>query len=163
MPAKRAIILSPDAYRQGISHRYWREVDRSSMASADAVRVNDEDREAAWQRFWAIADRIQEHNADKDPDEVYHAVTEVVEEVRQERYERERAAKGGSLPTYDVTRCRDVDRQVRSRTEFRNLVYVVTQVIYESACIVAPHQETHDQLWIKADTSWVSYLGHTSP
>jgi PHD/YefM family antitoxin component YafN of YafNO toxin-antitoxin module len=58
-----------------------------------AVIVSPEDyREQAWQRIWATVDRIQERNADKDPDEVYRDVTEVVEEVRQERYERELAA-----------------------------------------------------------------------
>ena len=52
----------------------------------------DNDREQAWRRFWAAVDRIRERNADKDPDEVCRDVTEVVEEVRQERYERELAA-----------------------------------------------------------------------
>ncbi len=37
--------------------------------------------------------RLQERNADKDPDEVYRDITAMVEEVRQERYEREQAAK----------------------------------------------------------------------
>src|SRR5262245_58255805 len=44
----------------------------------------------AYDRFWATVDRIRERNADKDPDEVYRDVTEVVEEVLRERYERER-------------------------------------------------------------------------
>jgi PHD/YefM family antitoxin component YafN of YafNO toxin-antitoxin module len=58
-----------------------------------AVIISPEDyREQAWQRFWSAVDRIQERNADKDPDEVYRDVTEVVEEVRQEHYERELAA-----------------------------------------------------------------------
>jgi hypothetical protein len=87
-----AIILSPEAYRQGMRDRYWAEVDRASWSSPDAVHISDQDREAAWQRFWAAVDRIQERNADKDPDEVYRDVTEVVEEVRRERYERERTA-----------------------------------------------------------------------
>lgn len=51
----------------------------------------DDYREQAWQRFWAAVDRIQERNADKDPDEVYQDVTAVVEEVRHERYEAELA------------------------------------------------------------------------
>ncbi len=87
-----AIILSPDAYQQGSRNRYWAEVDHASLASADAIQVSDQDREAAWQRFWATVDRIQERDADEDPDEGYRLVTEVVEEVRQERYERELAA-----------------------------------------------------------------------
>lgn len=45
---------------------------------------------------WAVIDEIRERNADKDPDEVLHDVTQIVEEVRQERYERRRrAAEGG--------------------------------------------------------------------
>jgi hypothetical protein len=87
-----AIILSPDAFRQGFRDRYWVEVERAPLSSPDAVRLSDQEREAAWQRYWAAVDRIQERNADKDPDEGYRFVTEVVEEVRQERYERERAA-----------------------------------------------------------------------
>lgn len=47
------------------------------------------------QRFWEIVEDIRARNADKDPDEIYQDVTEVVEEVRQERYEREQCAKRG--------------------------------------------------------------------
>jgi hypothetical protein len=38
---------------------------------------------------WAIIDQIAERNKHLDPDEVLRHVTEVVEEVRQELYERE--------------------------------------------------------------------------
>jgi hypothetical protein len=38
---------------------------------------------------WAIIDQIGERNKHLDPDEVLRHVTEVVEEVRQELYERE--------------------------------------------------------------------------
>ena len=41
----------------------------------------------------AIIERIGERNRDKDPDEVYREVTEIVEEVRQERYEAAQRAK----------------------------------------------------------------------
>jgi hypothetical protein len=47
------------------------------------------------QRFWQTVEQIRARNADKDPDEVLREVTEVVEEVRRERYERELLAKGG--------------------------------------------------------------------
>ena len=47
------------------------------------------------ERFWKAVQEIGERNADKDPDEVMRLVTEVVEEVRQERYEREQCAKRG--------------------------------------------------------------------
>ena len=50
--------------------------------------------DAPWERFWQAVDRIRERNADKDPDAVLADVTQVVEEVRQERYERERKAQG---------------------------------------------------------------------
>jgi PHD/YefM family antitoxin component YafN of YafNO toxin-antitoxin module len=71
---------------------------KETIVVEDAVQpvasiISPEDyHERAWQRFWAAVDRIQERNADKDPDEVYRDVTEVVEEVRRERYERELAA-----------------------------------------------------------------------
>ena len=41
---------------------------------------------------WAVIDRIRERNADKDPDEVLKDVTAEVEAVRQERYEKRKAA-----------------------------------------------------------------------
>jgi hypothetical protein len=40
------------------------------------------------ERAWAAIERIGERNANLDPDEVLRHVTEVVEEVRQERYDR---------------------------------------------------------------------------
>ena len=52
-------------------------------------------REDVRERFWEIIGEIRARNADTDPDEVYREVTEVVEEVRQERYERSRRAEGG--------------------------------------------------------------------
>jgi hypothetical protein len=52
-------------------------------------------REEARERFWKAVEEIGERNADKDPDEVLRVVTEVVEEVRQERYAREQCAKRG--------------------------------------------------------------------
>jgi PHD/YefM family antitoxin component YafN of YafNO toxin-antitoxin module len=42
---------------------------------------------------FAVIDRIRERNAGADPDQVYREVTEVVEAVRQERYDRERASQ----------------------------------------------------------------------
>ena len=43
------------------------------------------------EKTWAVIDQIRARNADKDPDEVYKDVTRVVEEVRQEMYDK---AKG---------------------------------------------------------------------
>ena len=41
--------------------------------------------QAEEERRWQVVERIQERNADKDPDDVLRDVTETVEEVRQER------------------------------------------------------------------------------
>ena len=38
------------------------------------------------ERFFEAVDRVQDRNADADPQEVEHDVTEAVEEVRRERY-----------------------------------------------------------------------------
>lgn len=43
-------------------------------------------KKAAKKRFFEIVDEIQEANKDKSFDEVYKDVTEIVEEVRRERY-----------------------------------------------------------------------------
>lgn len=41
------------------------------------------------EKDWAIIGELRAKNADKDPDEIYREVTKVVEEVRQEMYEKE--------------------------------------------------------------------------
>lgn len=64
------VMMSPDEYE-----RYKKVVDK---------------------QFWKTAKEIQAKNADKDLDEVYRDVTEVVEEVRKQRYEREQKTKGRS-------------------------------------------------------------------
>lgn len=46
-------------------------------------------------RAWETVRRVQDRNADNDPDEVMKFVTEVVEEVRQEAYDKQRASSGG--------------------------------------------------------------------
>ena len=55
---------------------------------------SERQREQQIERFWRAVERIGERNKDKDPDEVLAEVTEVVEEVRRERYERKRAKDG---------------------------------------------------------------------
>jgi prevent-host-death family protein len=45
------------------------------------------------ERAWKSVERLQELNADKDPEEVLADVTAEVEAVRQERYEREQQRK----------------------------------------------------------------------
>ena len=44
-------------------------------------------------RALATIEQVRQRNTDKDPDDVLRDVTAVVEEVRQERYEREQQAK----------------------------------------------------------------------
>lgn len=39
-------------------------------------------------KAWAAIDQIQKRNKDKDPDKVLADVTEIVEQVRQERYDK---------------------------------------------------------------------------
>lgn len=61
-----------------------------------AVVINPEQYEAIekqMEKAWATVDRIRERNADKDPEAVLQDVTAVVEQVRQERYERSKKAK----------------------------------------------------------------------
>jgi hypothetical protein len=43
-------------------------------------------------RDWAAVDRIRERNKDKDPEAELPFITRVVDEVRQDRYERARRA-----------------------------------------------------------------------
>lgn len=57
------------------------------IISPEEYEAFQRDREA---RDWAIIERVQARNADKDPDEILAEVTAAVEEVRQERYERQR-------------------------------------------------------------------------
>lgn len=46
-------------------------------------------------RFWEIVEDLRSRNADRDPDEIYRDVTEVVEEIREEHFEQEQCAKRG--------------------------------------------------------------------
>jgi uncharacterized protein YpuA (DUF1002 family) len=59
-------------------------------------QLTEAERRLAKERFWRAAEQIGERNKDKDPDEELAFITEIVEEVRRERYEREqREAQGG--------------------------------------------------------------------
>lgn len=40
------------------------------------------------EKAWAVVEEIQARNRDKDPDEVLADVTKVVEEIRQQRYDK---------------------------------------------------------------------------
>ena len=46
------------------------------------------------ERLFEAIDRLQERNRDTDPEEVERDVTEAVEEVRRERYERRQPSAG---------------------------------------------------------------------
>ena len=66
----------------------------TSVVGADAEACGEvEQRDEIRERFWRAVERVGERNADKDPDDVLRDVTEAVEEVRQEMYERERRAQ----------------------------------------------------------------------
>lgn len=50
--------------------------------------------QAREERSWQAIDRLQEINADQDPEEVLTDVTAEVETVRQERYEQQQRTAG---------------------------------------------------------------------
>ena len=63
-----------------------------------AVVISTEDFEQlnqAREEFFALIDRIQSRNEDKDPDEVLRDVTAEVEAVRQEMYEQRQSVAEG--------------------------------------------------------------------
>lgn len=62
----------------------------SSVVVVDVPTVDesiDHERAAQLERFRHTVEQIGERNRNEDPDEVLRFVTEVVDEVRQERYE----------------------------------------------------------------------------
>lgn len=63
------------------------------VISPEQYQELEQQRQQQLDRFWQTVDGIRERNQDKDPDEVLADVTAVVEEVRQERYEREQREK----------------------------------------------------------------------
>jgi hypothetical protein len=64
------------------------------LTEPKSAELTEEQRNETKRRFWEAVERIRARNADRDPDEIYREVTEIVEEVRQERYERARRAQG---------------------------------------------------------------------
>ncbi len=68
---------------------------RDAGTATVALR-NEEERDSrdALERFWHVAERIRERNADKTPDEEFASIAAVVEEVRREQHDRDQA-KGG--------------------------------------------------------------------
>jgi hypothetical protein len=62
----------------------------AEVAVSELCEPVDQERKEIRERFWWAVEQISKRNADKDPDEVLREVTEVVEEVRQEQYQRTR-------------------------------------------------------------------------
>lgn len=50
--------------------------------------MSEDERRQVMERFWEAVERIGERNRDLDPEAELAFITEVVEEVRQERYEQ---------------------------------------------------------------------------
>jgi hypothetical protein len=74
--------------------------EKDHFVAGNTTREADEPvdprRDEVWERFWQTIEEIRERNKDKDPDEEFAFITQVVEEVRQEQYERaQREAKDG--------------------------------------------------------------------
>ena len=69
-------------------------VDESGDRIAVVVSPEEFDK-LSHDRFWSTVDRIRERNAEKDPDTVVDDITAIVEDVRQERYERQRSETRG--------------------------------------------------------------------
>jgi hypothetical protein len=64
--------------------------------SPDDCELSEQERRRRMDAFWEAVERIGERNKDLDPDEEFAFITEIVEEVRREQYEREQArAKNG--------------------------------------------------------------------
>ncbi|MDQ3696393.1 MAG: hypothetical protein M3464_22655 [Chloroflexota bacterium] len=68
-------------------------MEKNEAAAVIGPETDDRQQEAR-ERFWQAAERIRAHNQDKDPDAELVYITEVVEEVRKEWFERERRDRG---------------------------------------------------------------------
>jgi prevent-host-death family protein len=73
-------------------------VESDGAAAVALISAEDYEQwaETRQQRAWDVVDRIRERNADQDPEEILAFVTEIVEEVRQEQYERDLKASQSS-------------------------------------------------------------------
>ena len=60
------------------------------VVSHEAFQKYEAIRKAVEKRFWNTVETIQARNANEDPDEVLHFITEIVDEVRQERYDKQK-------------------------------------------------------------------------
>jgi prevent-host-death family protein len=71
-------------------------VEKKGRPFAVVISLEDYQRlQKEQEQEWAAVDQIRERNADKEPEDVLHAVTAEVETVRQERYaEQTKAVKG---------------------------------------------------------------------
>ena len=71
------------------------EQERRSVAVAVGPKADEQIEREQRERAWVAIQRIGERNVDTVPDEVLRRVTEVVEQVRQERYERAQRESSG--------------------------------------------------------------------
>ena len=60
------------------------------VVSHEAFQKYEVIRKAVEMRFWNTVEMIQARNADEDPDEMLQFITEIVDEVRQEQYDKQR-------------------------------------------------------------------------
>lgn len=60
--------------------------------SPEQFQKLEEYQQQAKERFFRAVDEVQRLNADEDPDAVLRDVTEIVEQVRRERYEQRQQA-----------------------------------------------------------------------
>lgn len=83
-----------DRFGEVLNRAYYQRepiiVERQGKPVAVVVSPADFERyqQLARDRFFQVVDRVQDRNAAHDPDEVLRDVTEAVDEVRREAYDR---------------------------------------------------------------------------
>ncbi len=94
MPTHMSAKEARDKFSEVLNRAYYQReamfVERQGKAVAVVVSPADFERyqQLARERFFQVVDRVQERNAAQDPDEVLRDVTEAVDEVRLEAYDR---------------------------------------------------------------------------
>jgi PHD/YefM family antitoxin component YafN of YafNO toxin-antitoxin module len=59
-----------------------------AVVSHDAFQKYEAIRKAVEKRFWNTVETVQTRNADEDPDDLLHFITEIVDEVRQGQHKQ---------------------------------------------------------------------------
>jgi prevent-host-death family protein len=72
-------------------------IERKGRPAAVVISPEEFDRyqQQVKQRFFETADELNRRNADQDPEDVLRDVTAIVEQVRQERYDRAQQGDSG--------------------------------------------------------------------